>query len=228
MTYILAFWPHPDDVDLGAGGTLFKTAQQGRSNVIIDLTPSQLSTRGRPEQRIIEAQNSAKALGIKHRENLMLEDLHIQDDEYHRLIIAENIRKRKPEIIMLPNFNDRHPDHEATAKLIESSIFVAGLEKVSIDWLAPHRPRIVLEYMIRDDFKPDLIIWLSQEEFHIKMKAYHEFKSQLATNQWADNYLLGRSMKLGREIGKPHGEWFRIINGILGLDNFDSISTRAF
>ena len=228
MTYILAFWPHPDDIDLGAGGTLYKTAQQGRSNIIIDLTPSQLSSNWNPKLRMQEAQVSAKILWVPQRLNLELEDLAIQDDTHHRQIIAYQIRKRKPEIVMLPNFSDRHPDHEASAKLIKSSIFIAWLAKIDISWLQPHRPRLALEYMIRDDFKPDLIIWLSQEEYAMKMKAYEQFHSQQETNQRADNYILGRSMKLGWEIGKTYGEWFRIVNGTIWLDNFDSVTTRAF
>lgn len=117
---------------MGCGGTLYKTALQGKYNVIIDLTPSQLSTRGTPETRQQEAQEAARILQAYHRENLGLEDLQLQDDDMHRQIIAYQIRKWKPEIIMFPNSVDRHPDHESTAKLIKSSIFVAGLAKYDI------------------------------------------------------------------------------------------------
>lgn len=226
--HILAFWPHPDDVDMGCGGTLYKTALQDKHNVIIDLTPSQLSTRGTPELRQQEAQQAAKILQVYHRENLGLEDLQLQDNDIHRQIIAYHIRKWKPEIVMFPNTTDRHPDHEATAQLIKSSIFVAGLAKYDIQWLAPHRPRMSLEYMIWDNFEPDLIIWLSEQEFDIKLQAFYAFQSQVATNQWADQYIKGKSMQLGRSIGKAHGEGFRLHQSKVGIDSFDQIYTRPF
>ncbi len=226
--HILAFWPHPDDIDMGCGGTLYKTSLQGKHNIAIDLTPSQFSTRWDPELRQQEAQQAWKVLQLFHRENLLMNDLDIQDDKRHRDIIVHQIRKRKPEIIMLPNFSDRHPDHELGAQLIKSSIFIAGIEKYKIDWLQPHRPRLVLEYMIWDDFQPDLIIWLSQEEFDMKLKAFHAFESQIQTNQRADHYIKGRSMKLWWSIWKAHGEGFRLHQSTIWVDSFDTIYTRPF
>lgn len=132
-TYILGFGPHPDDVDIGCGGLLYKTGKQGKLNIIIDLCPSQLSTRGTPEQRQEEAQAAKQILGVLVRENLLLEDLNLQDNYETRIKIAEKIRQYKPEIILFPYFVDRHPDHEATAQLIKNSIFVAGIEKIGIN-----------------------------------------------------------------------------------------------
>ena len=43
---ILAFGAHPDDVELGAGGTLCKAVALGQKVVIIDLTQGELGTRG--------------------------------------------------------------------------------------------------------------------------------------------------------------------------------------
>ena len=48
---ILAFGAHPDDVELSAGGTLAKHVDMGYKVGIIDLTPSQLSTRGTVENQ---------------------------------------------------------------------------------------------------------------------------------------------------------------------------------
>lgn len=226
--YILAFWPHPDDVDMGCGGTLYKTAQQGKHNVIVDLTCSQMSTRWTPKQRLQEAQNAAEKLWIHKRINLGLTDLEIKDDNEHRQIIIKLIRTYRPEIILFPNFNDRHPDHEATAQLIKNSIFMSGLEKFGTAWLEPYRPRLAMEYMIWDDFEPSLIIGLEQQEFDAKLNAINEFQSQIATNQRADNYLLGKSIKLGRSVGTPHAEGFRLYQGWLWIDSFDTVYTRAF
>lgn len=225
-TYILAFGPHPDDADIWCGGLLAKTAQEGKSNVIIDICPSQLSTRGTVETRMQEAQEAAKILGASKRVNLMLNDLAIKDDDTTRLIIAKQIRLYRPEIILLPYDIDRHPDHEAAAQLIKHSIFVAWVSKVAIDGLEPHRPRLALQYMIREAFEPDLIISHSQAHYDTKLQAFHAFKSQNQTNARADQYFLGRSLQLGWQAWSPHGEWYKLYGSKLGVQNLDNISGR--
>ncbi len=225
--YILAFGPHPDDVDMGCGWTLYKTSKQGKSNVIIDLSDSCMSTRGNPTLRQQEAQQAGEALGVTKRENLCLEDFTLRDTDEYRKIIVRKIREYRPEIIMLPNFKDRHPDHEGTALLIKNAIFASGLVKYETGQ-EPYRPRLALEYMIWDQFDPSLIIGLSNEEYNQKILAFQSFNSQNATNAWADGYIRGRSQTLGRKIGFSHGEGFRLVESEIGMENFDSILTRSF
>ena len=43
---ILAFGAHPDDVELGCGGTILKEISNGKKVGIIDLTRGELGTRG--------------------------------------------------------------------------------------------------------------------------------------------------------------------------------------
>lgn len=225
--YILAFGPHPDDVDMGCGWTLYKTSKQGKSNIIIDLSDSCMSTRGYPTLRQQEAQKAGEKLGALKRENLCLEDFTLKDTDEYRKIIVRKIREYRPEIVMLPNFKDRHPDHEGSALLIKNSIFASGLSKYETGQ-DPYRPRLVLEYMIWDQFDPSLIIGLSDEEYNQKIAAFQCFVSQNPTNTRADHYIRGRSQTLGRSIGYPHGEGFRLVESALGLDNFDSVMSRWF
>lgn len=227
-SYIMAFWPHPDDIDYGCGAVLSLMWNKGKKNIWIDLTPGQLSSRGTCETRAEEAQDAAKVLRLAHRFNLNMNDLEIKDDEMHRMQIATLIRKYKPEIVMLPNFKDRHPDHEETAKLIKSSIFVAWLSKINFQWLAPHRPRLVLEYMIWDDFEPDIVIGVDKNIYDQKRDAINCFCSQKDTNSWAKHYFDGRAMKLGWKIGKEFWEWFRTLNGNIWTDSFDNIYSRLY
>lgn len=53
---ILAFGAHPDDVELGCGGTLAKEISLGKKVGIIDLTRGELGTRGSVETRNKESQ----------------------------------------------------------------------------------------------------------------------------------------------------------------------------
>ena len=71
---ILAFGAHPDDVELGCGGTLAKEISLGRKVGIIDLTQGELGTRGSVEIRKGESELASKILGISVRENLYMRD----------------------------------------------------------------------------------------------------------------------------------------------------------
>ncbi|MDA8858237.1 PIG-L family deacetylase, partial [Flavobacteriales bacterium] len=52
---ILVFGAHPDDVELGCGGTIIKEVQKGKKVGIIDLTRGELGTRGTAKSRDEEA-----------------------------------------------------------------------------------------------------------------------------------------------------------------------------
>jgi N-acetylglucosamine malate deacetylase 1 len=51
-------------------------------------------------------------LGVIERINLKFDDLQMIDDHMTRLIVAQQIRKYRPEIVLFPYHVDRHPDHE--------------------------------------------------------------------------------------------------------------------
>ncbi len=71
---ILIFASHPDDAELGCGGTIALEVSRGKKLGIIDMTRGELGTRGTPEQRAKEAQAAARILGLSMRENLGLRD----------------------------------------------------------------------------------------------------------------------------------------------------------
>ena len=60
----MALGAHPDDVELGCGGTLLKLVSLGRKGVIVDLTDASMGTRGTPEIRAREDDTAAKALCV--------------------------------------------------------------------------------------------------------------------------------------------------------------------
>src|SRR5262249_17833805 len=60
---ILAIGAHPDDLELGCGGTLAQAAMAGRRVGVLHLTRGEAGTRGTVEERRIEAENAAAALG---------------------------------------------------------------------------------------------------------------------------------------------------------------------
>jgi len=82
---ILAFGAHPDDVELGCGGTLAKEIASGKHVGIIDLTRGELGTRGSADIRDKEAQQAAAILGVRVRENLGFRDGFFKNDEAHQM-----------------------------------------------------------------------------------------------------------------------------------------------
>ena len=82
---ILVFVAHPDDVELGCGGTVIKLVEQGKKVAIIDLTRGELGTRGTAENRKEECENATKILGVAMRENMDFKDGFFKDDEKHKL-----------------------------------------------------------------------------------------------------------------------------------------------
>ena len=46
---VLAFGPHPDDVDLCAGGLMLKMRAAGYRTAIVDMTRGEKASRGTPE-----------------------------------------------------------------------------------------------------------------------------------------------------------------------------------
>ncbi|MFT6816024.1 MAG: LmbE family N-acetylglucosaminyl deacetylase, partial [Sphingobacteriales bacterium] len=71
---ILIFAAHPDDAELGCGGTISKHVRAGKKVGVIDLTKGELGSRGDAELRLEEAENSSKLLKLSARENLGLAD----------------------------------------------------------------------------------------------------------------------------------------------------------
>ncbi|MBI1185372.1 bacillithiol biosynthesis deacetylase BshB1 [bacterium] len=159
---ILAFGAHPDDVELSAGGTLAKHVDLGYKVGIIDLTPSQLSTRGTIENRALEAEEARKALGVHVRENLMMHDGFFEVDRPHLMQVVQVIRKYQPEIIIANAPDDRHPDHGKAAKLVKEANFLSGLVKIESELdgakQSAWRSKTFFHYIQFKHLEPDVIV----------------------------------------------------------------------
>ena len=128
---ILAFGAHPDDVELGCGGTIIKEIKTGKKVGIIDLTRGELGTRGTAELRDKESIEASKKMGVDIRENLGFKDGFFTNDELHQLEVIKIIRKYKPKIVLCNAKDDRHIDHPKGADLVSDSCFLSGLEKIT-------------------------------------------------------------------------------------------------
>ena len=179
---ILAFGAHPDDVELGCGGTISKAIQAGKTAAIIDLTRGELGTRGTAAIRAIEAANAAEILGIKIRENLNLPDGFIFNNKENLLKVIEKIRQYQPAIVLCNAIADRHIDHGKSNTLVREACFLSGLQKIITkgsegknqnSW----RPKAIYSYIQWNSIPPDFVVDISGY-IDLKMKAVAAYESQ--------------------------------------------------
>ena len=232
----LAIGAHPDDVELGCGGTIIKLIAEGKTVSVIDLTEGELGTRGTAETRAEEAANAAKILGISSRENLKLKDGFLNNSEDYQLKIVEKIRKYRPEIVLANAIDDRHPDHAKAAKLVSDACFLSGLKKIeTFDNDQPQevwRPKHIFHYIQWKNVVPEFVIDISgfMEQ---KIEACLAYKTQfynpeskepvtpIATKDFLES-LTYRAQDLGRLSGVECAEGFTT-EKLIALKNFDGI-----
>ncbi len=219
---VLVFAAHPDDAEIAMGGTIAKLTSNNFKVGIIDLTQGEMGTRGSAEIRQHEAVQSAIILRLSIRENLHIPDSNIKHCKENILKLVTSIRKYKPKIIFGPYFNDRHPDHVETARLVKDAMFFSGLKKVETfdrDIIQEaYRPKKVFYYMQTYTFEPSFIVDISDhfEEKMNSIKAYttqfHNPHSNLPDTFISRpefvNYIEARSVFYGFQIRKKYGEPF--------------------
>lgn len=226
---ILAMGPHPDDVELGCGGTLAKAISQGKKVGIVDLTQGELGTRGTAEIRLKEAQNAADILGVSVRENLKMRDGFFLNDENHQMQVIETIRKYRPDILICGATSDRHPDHARATELIKQSAFLSGLKSIKTNHQA-WRPKRVFSYIQWIPLKPDFVVNISGF-LDVKIKSCLAYESQFynpesdepATAISSKNFkdsITYRAKDWGRLVWKDTAEGF-IAESILGVEGLD-------
>jgi bacillithiol biosynthesis deacetylase BshB1 len=173
---ILAVGAHPDDVELGCGGTLALLARGGRSVGILDLTRGEAGTRGTPQTRAAEAAESARILGARFRDGLDLGDGNLRTDRAAELEVIDVIRRRRPRLVFAPLPNDRHPDHVRAGRLVADAAFYAGLRSLETG-RAPHRPQQVVFFPSTFLAEPTFLVDVTAA-LETKLAAVKAFRSQ--------------------------------------------------
>ena len=235
---ILVFGAHPDDAELGAGGTIAKEVSRGKKVGIIDLTRGELGTRGTAEIRDQEAAKAANILNIAVRENMEFADGFFINDKAHQLEIIKMVRKYRPEIVLCNAVDDRHIDHGKGSKLVSDACFLSGLTKIDTkmegedEWQEAWRPKVVYHYIQWKNLTPDFAVDVSGF-IEKKTEAILAYSSQffdpnsdepetpISSKNFIDsvNY---RARDLGRLIGVEYAEGFTV-ERFVGVDNLDDL-----
>lgn len=221
---ILVFGAHPDDAELGAGGTIAKEIAQGKKVGIIDLTRGELGTRGSATIRDQEASAAAEILGVTVRENLAFADGFFVNDKAHQMAIIQKVRQYQPDIVLCNAIDDRHIDHAKGSKLVSDACFLSGLIKIETKWdgeiQLPWRPKVVYHFIQWKNLEPDFVVDVSGfiEKKKEAILAYgsqffdpksNEPETPISSKNFLDSVEY-RARDLGRLVGVAHAEGFTV------------------
>ena len=221
---ILVFGAHPDDAELGAGGTIAKEVANGKKVGVIDLTRGELGTRGTAEIRDEEAAAAGKVLGLTIRENMEFADGFFLNDKHHQLAIIRKIRYYRPDIVLCNAVEDRHIDHARGSELVSNACFLSGLIKIDTklegddQWQDAWRPKQVYHFIQWKNLEPDFVLDISGF-INKKMEAIEAYASQFydpkskepSTPISSKNFtesVAYRARDLGRMVGVEYAEGF--------------------
>jgi bacillithiol biosynthesis deacetylase BshB1 len=157
---LLAFGPHPDDIEIGMGATIARHAAEGRTVGLCDLTAGELGSNGTPEERRAEAARAGTVLGASWRENLGWPDAGIETSPAFIRDVVNLLRRHRPRTIAVPYWQDRHPDHVAASQVLTVAAFRSGLRRYETDRQAWH-PTWICYYFINDSAPASFVIDVS-------------------------------------------------------------------
>jgi len=166
---LLAFGPHPDDIEIGIGGIVAHHARQGFTVGLCDLTAGEMGSNGTVEERLAEGEAARNVLGAAWRANLRLPDRALGSHPDHALAIARMVRRSRPKTVMLPYWSDRHPDHVAASRLLTDAVFNAGLRRYGAGGDA-WKPDWLCYYFINDSVTPSFVVDVS-DVYQVKREA---------------------------------------------------------
>jgi bacillithiol biosynthesis deacetylase BshB1 len=166
---LLVFGPHPDDIEIGLGGSVAKHAALGHAVGLCDLTAGEMGSNGTVEIRLQEAEAARAVLGARWRVNLRLPDRRIGSSPDHGRAVTSLIREARPRTVAVPYGVDRHPDHVAASAMLTDAYFNSGLRRYE-DGLDPWRPEWLLYYFINDSAPPSFVVDVS-EHYEVKRRA---------------------------------------------------------
>lgn len=227
MLDLLVVAVHPDDAEIGAGGTIIKMARDGRRVGILDLTSGEPTPHGSDQQRRVETAAATDILGTIWRKNLGLPNRRLEPTLDARHALAGIFRETKPKVILAPYWNDSHPDHVAASQLVDDARFWSKLSRSDIAGEPYYPPQLYYYYSIhlRIIESPGFVIDISQT-LEDKLAAVAAYQSQFAHRPpefptIADD-LRGRARYWGWAINRGYGEPFASREAV-GIATFDHL-----
>lgn len=214
MLDYLVIAPHPDDAELGVGGTILLLRSEGAKVGVLDLTDGEPTPFGTPQLRRAETEAATAVLGLDWRGNLGLKNRSLLADLESRHKLAGALRQLRPRILFAPYWDDAHPDHVQASALVDAARFWAKLTKSDLPGEPWYPQRIVYYFSVhlrlhaRSSFVTDISAHLEK-----KMQAIACYRSQFIEGRPTTlptilDDLRDRARYWGWAIGARYGEPF--------------------
>ena len=221
MASILVIGPHPDDQELGMGGTIAKLVKQGHYVHLVDMTNGEPTPYGSVETRAKEAAAAAEVLGVG-RTLLGLTNRQVQHTIEARHKLAAVIRRHRADWLFVPYPVDAHPDHVACTRIAEDARFDAKLTKTAIPGETYYPKRIIYYFCthLRLNFPATFCVDITPA-YDRKLQAVRCYASQFVGNSGHVPDMVGQiTAYFGNRIGVAHAEPFATTEmlGFTGLD----------
>ncbi len=220
---LLAICAHPDDAEMAAGGLLAKAARAGQRVGILHLTKGEMGTRGTPAERVREAEAAAAVLGLSAMDFAGLEDGRVWCDEASVAVVAAQIRRFRPAVIVTHNPVCHHPDHEQAAQIVLRAVHFASKAKYQCAGEA-HNVAGVLHARFSGHFDPSFFVDVS-DVAEVKLEAILCYASQFRgkagepetrlSNPGFTEQLMARGRAFGLAAGCDHAEVYRSAGPLL-------------
>jgi bacillithiol biosynthesis deacetylase BshB1 len=220
---ILVVGPHPDDQELGMGGTIARLAEQGHSVLLLDMTNGEPTPFGSVEVRAREAAEAAGILGSPGnpvgRVLLGLPNRYVEHSIEARHRVAGVIRAHQAQVVFVPHEEDAHPDHRAVTRIVEDARFDAKLTKVEMPAPAgmaagaPIYPKWLFYYYathLRILPRPSFCVDISAQ-LERKIASIRAYRSQFETNEKnraVVEWVRAAAVYMGSRIGTAAAEGF--------------------
>jgi N-acetylglucosamine malate deacetylase 1 len=233
---VLAIFSHPDDAELTMAGTLLKLKAQGYRTGVLDVTRGEMGTRGTTEGRAEEAKEAARLMGLDTRLNLAQPDGHVMLTDEARTALVRVLRIHRPRVLFTSHWDDPHPDHAATARIVREGARLASMRRYDEDaGLAQIRMPMIAHAVYSRLVVPSFVVDVS-EHLAGKMDAIRAHASQFyradasepETRISEQNFLAQietRARYYGSLIGVAAGEPF-YVREALNVDDPVALLTR--
>jgi len=209
---VMVLASHPDDAELGMGGTIAALSLAGHRVVIVDLTDGEPTPFGTPEIRKAETNAASAILGVRERITLDIKNRELFDSVDNRKRVAAIIREYKPAVLFAHYWEDAHPDHVQASLLSDAARFYSKLVKTDLPH-EPHLPRRVFYFFgihLRPKVTPSFVFDISAT-FDAKIAAVRAYDSQFTknpSNLAVFDRLLAEGGYWGSQINRRYGEAF--------------------
>lgn len=222
---VLVVGPHPDDQELGMGGTIAVMKDLGYSVTLLDMTNGEPTPHGSPEIRAAESAAAAAILGV-NRIQLGLTNREVEHTLEARHKVAGILREQEIDWIFVPYFEDAHPDHLATTRIVEDARFDAKLTKTDIPGKPRYPSRLIYYFCTHLKIVPQPSFIVDTTQGHTRKRgSILAYESQFVIpekNRKVVEWLDASATFYGSRIQAEFGEPF-MVREPLGLTSFNGI-----